>query len=136
MHWHWNWFGRVWCWRNLTIIFLLFLAGWDWREFTWYCGQYWPIVPAPDDRWWWLWSNWWNEDWQGKQKHSEKTCPNAASSPQIPRDLPRAPTRAVAVGSQRLTAWAMAWPNITINYARTEPPPSSPSTHYRLSYCI
>jgi hypothetical protein len=23
-------------------------------------------VPAPDDRWWWFWSNWWNEDWQEK----------------------------------------------------------------------
>jgi hypothetical protein len=28
-----------------------------------YCGHFWPIVPAPDDRWGWLWSNWWNEDW-------------------------------------------------------------------------
>jgi hypothetical protein len=31
-----------------------------------YCGHFWPIVPAPDDRWGWLWSNWWNEDWKGK----------------------------------------------------------------------
>jgi hypothetical protein len=35
---------------------------------------------GPDDRWWWLWSNWWNEDWQGKPKYSEKTCPSATSS--------------------------------------------------------
>jgi hypothetical protein len=35
---------------------------------------------APDDRWWWLWSNWWNEDWQGKPKYSEKTCPSATLS--------------------------------------------------------
>jgi hypothetical protein len=42
-----------------------------------YCGHYWPIVPAPDDRWWWLWRNWWNKDWQGKPKYSEKTCPSA-----------------------------------------------------------
>jgi hypothetical protein len=27
-----------------------------------YCGHFWPIVPPPDDRWGWLWSNWWNED--------------------------------------------------------------------------
>jgi hypothetical protein len=46
-------------------------------ESTWYCGHYWPIVPAPDDRWWWLWHNWWNEDWQGKPKYLEKTCPSA-----------------------------------------------------------
>jgi hypothetical protein len=32
-------------------------------------------VLAPDDRWWWLWGNWWNEDWQGKTKYSKKTCP-------------------------------------------------------------
>jgi hypothetical protein len=44
-------------------------------------ATYWPIVPAPDDRWWWLWRNWWNEDWQGgKPKYSEKTCPSATSS--------------------------------------------------------
>jgi hypothetical protein len=27
-----------------------------------------------------FWRNWWNEDWQGKPKYSEKTCPNATSS--------------------------------------------------------
>jgi hypothetical protein len=27
------------------------------RRVSWYCGHYWPIVPAPDDRWWWLWRN-------------------------------------------------------------------------------
>jgi hypothetical protein len=37
-----------------------------------------PIVPAPDDRW--VWSIWWNENWQGKQKYSEKTCPSATLS--------------------------------------------------------
>jgi hypothetical protein len=24
-----------------------------------------------------LWRNWWNEDWLGKPKYSEKTCPSA-----------------------------------------------------------
>jgi hypothetical protein len=24
--------------------------------------------------------NWWNDDWQGKQKYSKKTCPSAALS--------------------------------------------------------
>jgi hypothetical protein len=37
----------------------------------------WPIVPAPNDRRWWLWSSQWNENWQGKPMHSEKTCPSA-----------------------------------------------------------
>jgi hypothetical protein len=50
---------------------------WDW-------AHYWPIVPAPDDRWWWLWCNWWNEDWQGKLKYSEKTCPSATLSTKNP----------------------------------------------------
>jgi hypothetical protein len=45
-----------------------------------YCGHYWPIVLAPDDRRWWLWRNWWNEDWQGKPKYSDKTCPSATLS--------------------------------------------------------
>jgi hypothetical protein len=27
-----------------------------------------------------LWSNWWNEDWQGKPKYSEKTCPSTILS--------------------------------------------------------
>jgi hypothetical protein len=39
----------------------------------------WPIVPAPDDRWW-LWSNRWNTNWQGKPKYFEKTCPSATLS--------------------------------------------------------
>jgi hypothetical protein len=43
-------------------------------------ATYWPIVSAPDDRRWWLWRNWWNEDWQGKPKYSEKTCPSATLS--------------------------------------------------------
>jgi hypothetical protein len=51
-------------------------VGWDF----WYCGHYWPIVPAPDDRWWWSWRNWWNEDWQWKPKHSENTCLSATLS--------------------------------------------------------
>jgi hypothetical protein len=58
--------------------FFLFLVGWDWV--SWYCGHYWPTVPAPDDRWGWLWRNTWNEDWQGKPKYSEKTCPSATLS--------------------------------------------------------
>jgi hypothetical protein len=39
----------------------------------------WPIVPAPDDRWW-VWSSRWNKNWQGKSKYSEKTWPSATLS--------------------------------------------------------
>jgi hypothetical protein len=40
----------------------------------------WSIVLNPYDRWGWLWSNWWNENWQGKPKYSEETCPGATLS--------------------------------------------------------
>jgi hypothetical protein len=36
----------------------------------------WPIAPAPDD----MWSNRWNENWQGKLKYSEKTCTSVTLS--------------------------------------------------------
>jgi hypothetical protein len=81
-----------------------------------YCGHYWPIVPAPDERWW-LWRNWWNEDWQGKPKFSEKTCPSVTFvHHKIPHDQTRVWTRVAAVGSQRLTAWAMARPWVNIYF--------------------
>jgi hypothetical protein len=69
-------------------IFFLFLR-WDFG----YCGRYWPIVPAPDDRWRWLWRNWWNEDWQGKPKYSEKTCSSATF---VHQEIPHDQTRAAA----------------------------------------
>jgi hypothetical protein len=37
------------------------------------------IVPAPDDRWWWLWRNWWNEDCAGETEVlGQKLCPSAS----------------------------------------------------------
>jgi hypothetical protein len=77
-------------------IFLLFLVGW-------YCGHYWPIVPAPDD----------DGDCGaiggmkiGRESRSTRRKPHPVplSRPQIPHDLTRARTRADAGGSQRLTA--------------------------------
>jgi hypothetical protein len=50
------------------LLLLLFLVGWDWV--SWYCGHYWPIVPASNERGWLLWRNWWNKDWQGEPKYS------------------------------------------------------------------
>jgi hypothetical protein len=60
--------------------------------------------------WLWGWRIWWNDDWQGKPKYSEKTCPIATLSTTNPKWHDRARTQAAAVGSQRLTAWAMARP--------------------------
>jgi hypothetical protein len=69
-------------------------SGWGETESTWYVGHCWPIVPAPDDRWW-LWNSWWNEDWQGKPKYSQKTCPSATLSTTNPTwpDLGSNPVR-------------------------------------------
>jgi hypothetical protein len=67
----------------------------------------WPIVPAPDDRWW-MWSTQWNNNWHGKLKYSEKTCPNfnlSATNPTWARNL------AAVVRCRQLTAWAMARPS-------------------------
>jgi hypothetical protein len=62
------------------VLFYYFLYYWWGGTKSRYCGHLWPIVPAPDDRWGWLWSNWWNEDWQGKPKYLEKTCLSATLS--------------------------------------------------------
>jgi hypothetical protein len=70
--------------NTILLLFTIFYyySWWCETEFTWYCGHFWPIVPAPDDRWGWLWSSWWNEDWQGKPK--EKTWPSATFSATYP----------------------------------------------------
>jgi hypothetical protein len=39
----------------------------------------WPIVSAPDKRWW-LWSNRWDANWHGQWKYSKKTCLSATLS--------------------------------------------------------
>jgi hypothetical protein len=68
----------------------------------------WPTVPAPGDY----------EDGEfggikigrGNRSTRRKPAPTPLYPPQIPFDQTRARTRAAAVGSQRLTAWAMARP--------------------------
>jgi hypothetical protein len=66
--------------RPVTRIALLFTCGVRLRT----AATIWPIIPTPDDRWWWLWSNWCNKDWQGKPTYSENTCPSATLSTKIP----------------------------------------------------
>jgi hypothetical protein len=61
--------------------------------------------------WRWLWRSRWNVDWQGNPKFSEKTCPSSTFvHHKIPHDQTRVWTRAAAVGSRRLTVWAMVRP--------------------------
>jgi hypothetical protein len=38
----------------------------------------WPIIPTPHERWW-MWSGWWNENWQEKPKYFVKTWLHASS---------------------------------------------------------
>jgi hypothetical protein len=71
----------------------------------------WPIVPAPCDRWLWLWSSRWNANWQGNPKYSEKTCLSTTLSPRNPSCPDLVSNRTAAVGIRRLTAWAMTRPS-------------------------
>jgi hypothetical protein len=51
-----------------------------------------------------------------KPKFSEKTCPSASFvHHKIPHDQTRIWTRAAAVGSRRLTAWAMGRPSVFVS---------------------
>jgi hypothetical protein len=108
--------------QRAIIYLLLLLVGWDWvprylfkslgiYSSPWYCGHfgllYKPQMIDDDD----FWSNWWNENWQGKPKYSEKTYPSATlSTTKSHMTRPGLEPRTAAVGSQRLTAWAMARP--------------------------
>jgi hypothetical protein len=71
-------------------------------ESTWYCGHYWPIVPAPDD-----------SDCgavggmnigRGNRSSRRKPAPVPLRPPQIPHDQTQARTRASVVASQRLSS--------------------------------
>jgi hypothetical protein len=92
--------------KDIIIWFVRLLAMWPLLAYFASLGWYWR----------WLWRSRWNVDWQGKLKFSEKTCPSATFvHHKIPYDQTRVWTRAAAVGSLRLTAWAMARPRKTLN---------------------
>jgi hypothetical protein len=64
-----------------------------------------------------IWRSRWNAGWQGKPKFSEKTCPSATFVlHKILYDQTSVWTRAAAVGSRRLTAWAMARPFVKSSF--------------------
>jgi hypothetical protein len=66
--------------NSILTMSVIFLFSWGGVRLTSPFGTSatdWPIVPAPDDRWWWPWSRRWNENWQGKPKYSEKTYSSA-----------------------------------------------------------
>jgi hypothetical protein len=52
-----------------------------------------------------FWSNWWNEDWQGKPKYSEKTCPSTTlSTTESHMTRPGLERQTAVVGSQQRIA--------------------------------
>jgi hypothetical protein len=52
-------------------------VGWDETESAWYVGHCLAYCGSLGK---WVWSIWWNENWQGKPKCSEETCIIANSS--------------------------------------------------------
>jgi hypothetical protein len=84
-------------------------GGWSPTGSTRQVGHQLAYCSCPE--WLWGWRIWCNDDWQGKPKYSEKTCPSATLSTTNITWPDRARTRAVAVGSRRLPAWAMARPD-------------------------
>jgi hypothetical protein len=55
---------------------------------------------------------------RGNRSTRRKPAPAPLCPPQIPHDQTRARTRAAAMGSQRLAAWAMARPLVWSSYCR------------------
>jgi hypothetical protein len=72
----------------------------------------WPIVPAPDDRWW-VWSSRWNKNWQGKPKYSEETCPSASLSTTCP-DRGSNPVRRGGKSATNRLSYGMAFSTIKL----------------------
>jgi hypothetical protein len=88
-------------------LFFNVCSGW-WSPIgsTRHCGHQWPIVPASGDY----------DDGEiggmigrGNRSTRRKPTPVPLCPPQTPHSA-HTRTRAAAVGSQRLTAWATAWP--------------------------
>jgi hypothetical protein len=53
-------------------------GGWSPAGSTRHVGHWMACCTCPG--WLWWWRIWWNEDWQGKPKYFEKTCPGAILS--------------------------------------------------------
>jgi hypothetical protein len=91
----------------MILNFLLnwYSGGWSPIESTRHCGHQWPIVPALGDYDGEIGGMIARGNWSTRRKPAPvPLCP-----PQTPHAA-RTRTRAATVGSQRLTAWATAWP--------------------------
>jgi hypothetical protein len=111
--WHWNLTKAFLCGTSEIVEYSLYsLIKAVLFLFNLYSDPYWPIVPAPGDC----------EDGElggmngrGNRSTRRKPAPAPLYSPQIPLDQTRDWTRAAAVGSQRLTASAMARPKAVLS---------------------
>jgi hypothetical protein len=70
-----------------------------------------PIAPAPNDRWWWMWSIGGIRIGRGNRSTRRKPAPAPLSHHKSHMTRSGFEPRTAAVGSQRLTAWAMARPS-------------------------
>jgi hypothetical protein len=102
---------------NIWVFYLyIFLISWGGVRLsqvgTW--ATDWPVVPVPVDRWW-VRSSQWNENWQGKPKYSERTGPSTTlSTTNLTIPVVGSSPGRRCLESRRLTAWAMARPNIWV----------------------
>jgi hypothetical protein len=68
-----------WCLNGFVFIFLIRIVGGGVQAgSTRHVGHWMAYCTCPG--WLWWWTIWWNEDWQGKPKYSEETCPSATLS--------------------------------------------------------
>jgi hypothetical protein len=90
--------------------------------------------------WLWWWRIWWNEDWQGKPKYSEKTCPSATLSTTNPtwpepglnpgRRGGKPATNSLSYGA----AFSSCWSNFQISIASSIFSRSCDVSRMRLAY--
>jgi hypothetical protein len=122
-------------WTHTDFFFNWYSGGWSPIGSTRHCGHQWPIVPAPGD-----YDN--GEIGgmidRGNRSTRRKPAPMSLCPPQTPHAA-RTRTRAVAVGSQRLTAWATARPHTDVYEAETfyqTPCHTSLKLHKRKIRCL
>jgi hypothetical protein len=89
---------------------LFFYCLWGGTYVTRYCDHFWPIVQPQMIDEGYCGAIGGMKIGRGNRSTRRKPTPAPFCPPQIPLDQNRARTRPAAVGSQRLTAWAMARP--------------------------
>jgi hypothetical protein len=91
-------------------VFFFSFSGWGETESTWYVGHCWPIVPAPDDRWWWYGAVGGMRIGRGNRS----TTPVPLCPPQIPLDLGSNPGRRGGKPATNRLSYGTALKNVTL----------------------